>query len=206
MLALNSLAAVTGEAKGPDLLAPLKVEIIGQSGQRTIDASTGPDGVAAYEFVQQVELVSVGQAHSVAAPALTESYEIAFHQGATANVKLPWTGMPVARFYYYPARTNIASHVRLRMEREGQAPVDTWLVASPGMDAMMARNLHGLIATSDGPSGGDSPATIRMIALLAFAAIFTLFGLALIASLRARLSRGWRRSGTVRAAVIAKRS
>jgi len=65
-------------------------------------------------------------------------------------MKLPWTGMPTARFYYYPARGRIPAHIRVRLARESEAAHDTWVVAKPSLVTMVERHALGLSPDGSG--------------------------------------------------------
>ena len=131
-------------AKGPDFYAPLRIRLVGSNGSRAFDAGSGPDQEATYQLTQQVVKAVASPSPGTVPPDAGDYYEVLFEQQPGAMTKLPWYGMPVARFFYHPAHGTAPAYLRIAVARQSEPTHEEWELVSPDSRDLLARHLSGL--------------------------------------------------------------
>jgi hypothetical protein len=141
------LAFVSGgvaSAKGPDFFGPMRIRLVGSNGARAFDASSGPDQEAKYQLTQQVVAAVAAPAAGTVPSDAGDYYEILFEQQPGAMTRLPWYGMPVARFFYHPGHGTSPAYLRIAVARQSEPMHETWELVSRDGGDLFARHLSGL--------------------------------------------------------------
>jgi hypothetical protein len=144
-------------AKGPDFYGPLRIRLVGSDASRTFDATAVPDREPAYQLTQQVVQTVAVPSPGPTPAAAGNYYEVVFEQQPSAVVRLPWYGMPTARFFYHPRHGTATAYLHVVVARESEPARETWEPVAPATADMLARHLTGLAPIDPTrPAGGPA--------------------------------------------------
>ena len=137
-------AGGVASAKGLDFYGPLRIRLVGSDGTHAFDSGSEADREPAFQLTQQMAEVVAAPYGGPAPTGAGDYYEVVFDQQPGATTRLPWYGMPTARFFYHRARGNTLSHLRVVVARESQPARETWEPVEPATAAMIEAHLGGL--------------------------------------------------------------
>ena len=201
LAAVSSAAlAIPALAKEESEYAPLTIRIIGADDERSFDVVSTGDQAGVSAFIERVGdsvLRGRGTPVGLPAPGLTDYYELALVQGPNAVNRLPWYGMPIARFFFYPARGSVPAYLRIRIARVSEPAHDAWLKAGPSLIGLVDGHRDGLAPVHPRPR----PASEMPVAVWLTVAAAFLIVVVLLARLSSRCLRVTPRFGARPAAV-----
>src|SRR4030081_2690510 len=102
-LLLAIAAGGVASAKGLDFYGPLRIRLVGSDGTHAFDSGSEADREPAFQLTQQMAEVVAAPYGGPAPAGAGDCYEVVFDQQPGATTRLPWYGMPTARFFYHRA-------------------------------------------------------------------------------------------------------